>query len=210
MPNTQRRTPKRATETQRHGEYLDLSVTPCLCGSWWHSILLFVFCVSASPVWATVVLPADFATVVTEAGVIVHGRVVDVRCEMTGPRRIIESVVMVAVLESLKGAPGASVTFRVPNGQVGRYRRILVGAPEFAEGDEVVVFLTGRPPAMPTVFGLSQGVYRVTRNATARAVVTPPPMTAGIGRVIRGDPARGPMPIDAFAREVRTVLERSR
>lgn len=177
----------------------------------WHLIvLLFVFCVSASPAWATVVLPADFATVVSESGVIVHGRVVDVRSEMTGPRRTIESFVTVAVFESLKGAPGASVTFRVPNGQVGRYRRILVGAPEFAEGDEVVVFLTGRPPAMPTVFGLSQGVYRVARNAAARAVVMPPPMTAGTGRVVRGDPARGPMPIDAFAREVRAILERSR
>jgi hypothetical protein len=172
--------------------------------------LLFVFCVSVSPVFATVVLPADFATIVIEAGVIVYGRVIDVRSEMTGPRRIIESFVTVAVFESLKGAPGASVTFRVPNGQVGRYRRILVGGPEFAEGDEVVVFLTGRPPAMPTVFGLSQGVYRVTRNAAAGAVVTPPPITGGSGRVIRGDPARGPMPINAFAREVRAVLERSR
>jgi hypothetical protein len=210
MPNIQRRSPKRATETQRHGAYFDFSVIPCLHGSWWHSILLFVVCVSASPAWATVVLPADFATVVSESGVIVHGRVVDVRSEMTGPRRLIESVVTVAVFESLKGAPGASVTFRVPNGQVGRYRRVLVGAPEFAEGDEVVVFLTGRPPAMPTVFGLSQGVYRVTRNAAARAVVTPPPLTAGSGRVARGDPARAPPPIEAFAREVRTILERSR
>lgn len=172
--------------------------------------LLFVFCFSASPAFATVVLPADFATVVTEAGVIVHGRVVDVRSDVTGPRRVIESFVTVAVLESLKGAPGASVTFRVPNGQVGRYRRILVGAPEFEEGDEVVVFLQGRPPAMPTLFGLSQGVYRVTRNAAARAVVTPQPLTAEAGRVIRGDSARRPMPIDAFAREVRTILERSR
>jgi hypothetical protein len=158
---------------------------------------------------ATVLLPADFATVVTEAGVIVHGTVVDVRSDLTGPRRAIESFVTVAVIESLKGAPGASVTFRVPNGQVGRYRRILVGAPEFAEGDEVVVFLQGRPPAMPTLFGLSQGVYRVTRNAAARAVVTPAPVI-GTGRVIRGDPDRGPMPIEAFAREVRTILERSR
>ena len=102
---------------------------------------------------ATVVLPADFATVVSEAGVIVHGRVVDVRSDLTGPRRVIESFVTVAVVESFKGAPGASVTFRVPNGQVGRYRRILVGAPEFARGDEVVVFLAGRPPAMPALFG---------------------------------------------------------
>ncbi|MSO83084.1 MAG: hypothetical protein EXQ53_07285 [Acidobacteria bacterium] len=164
---------------------------------------------SAAPAFATVVLPADFDTVVNESGVIVHGRVVDVRSDVTGPRRAIESFVTVAVIESLKGAPGTTVTFRVPNGQVGRYRRILVGAPEFAEGDEVVVFLQGRPPAMPTLFGLSQGVYRVTRNAAARPVVTPP-QTAGSGRSARGDPARGPMPIEAFAREVRAVLERSR
>lgn len=162
---------------------------------------------------ATVLLPADFATVVKDAGVIVHGRVVEVRSELIGPRRVIESFVTVAVLESFKGGAGARVTFRVPNGQVGRYRRILVGAPEFAEGDEVVVFLHGRAPAMPTLFGLSQGVYRVRRDAAARAVVTPPPVGArGVGaeRLVRGDPVRQPMPIAAFAREVRAILERGR
>lgn len=172
-------------------------------------------CLVACVIWgdrlsATLILPADFASVVTGVGVIVHGRVVDVRSVMTGPRRVIESVVTVAVLEALKGAPGPSVAFRVPNGQVGRYRRVLVGAPEFEEGDEVVVFLTGRPPAMPTLFGLSQGVYRVTRNTAARAVVTPAPVTGGAGRVVRGDPARGPMPIEAFTREVRAIVERAR
>ena len=116
------------------------------------------------------------------------------------------------VLESLKGSSsaGAAVTFRVPNGQVGRYRRVVVGAPEFIEGDEVVVFLQGQPPAMPTLFGLSQGVYRVTRDAAARAIVMPPPVAArgpGAERVVRGDPVRRPMPVEAFAREVRTILE---
>ena len=174
----------------------------------------FVTCaLLAAPTSATVLLPADFATSVTEAGVIVHGRVVEVRSVLTGPRRLIESFVTLAVLDSLKGGAGSSVTFRVPNGQVGRYRRIVVGAPEFSEGDEVVVFLHGRAPAMPTLFGLSQGVYRVRRDAAARAVVLPPPVAArGVGaeRVVRGDPVRRPMPIDTFAREVRAILERTR
>ena len=173
-------------------------------------VLLCVFCLAVAPAFATVVVPADFATAVTEASVIVHGRVVAVRSAITGPRRTIESFVTVAVMESLKGAPGSSVTFRVPNGQVGRYRRVLVGAPEFEEGDEVVVFLTGRPPAMPARFGLSQGVYRVTRHTAARAVVTSLPASSGVGRIVRGDPTRGPMPIDAFAREVRAIVGRSR
>jgi hypothetical protein len=159
---------------------------------------------------ATVLLPADFPTVVNGATVAVHGRVIDVRSELTGARRTIESFVTVAVITVLKGNPGATITFRVPNGQIGRYRRILVGAPEFAQGDEVVLFLRGRAPAMPTLFGLSQGVYRVIRDEAARPLVTPPPVMArGLAaeRVVRGDPVRTPMPVEQFAREVRTVLE---
>ena len=159
---------------------------------------------------ATVLLPADFTTAVAESGLIVHGRVVSVESHLVGPQRIIESVVALAVIRSFKGDATGTVAFRVPNGQVGRYRRVLVGAPEFNRGDEVIVFLQGRPPSMPSVFGLSQGLYRVTRDAAARPVVMPPRMAAGEGRMVRGDPARAPMPIDAFAREVHSALEGSR
>ena len=126
--------------------------------------------VTAPHALATVLVPADFGTIVQEAGVIVHGRVVDVRSAQTGPRRTIESFITVTVIESLKGAPGGTVTFRVPNGQVGRYRRVLIGAPEFTQGEEVVLFLRGRAPEMPTLVGLSQGVYRVRRAGAAQAI----------------------------------------
>jgi len=162
---------------------------------------------------ATVVLPADFTDVVSGSAVAVHGTVIDVQSGLTGPRRTIETVVTVSVITPLKGEPGRTVIFRVPNGQVGRYRRVVVGAPEFAEGDEVVVFLQGRAPAIPTPFGLSQGVYRVIRDSAGRALVTPSPVLArGLGaeRVVRGDPVRAPMPVAQFAREVRTAVERAR
>lgn len=171
------------------------------------------FCILVSPASATVILPADFSTVVSSATVVVHGRVVDVRSELTGAPRTIQSFVTVAVIEALKGQPAATVTFRVPNGRVGRYRRVLVGAPEFERGDEVILFLQGRAPAMPALFGLSQGVYRVARQADGRVLVTPPPvMTRGLAseRVVRGDPVRAAMPVEQFAREVRAVMERVR
>ncbi len=157
---------------------------------------------------ATVVLPADFETVVHESGLIVHGRVTDVTSHLVGPTRAIESVVTLAVIQSLKGDAAGTVAFRVPNGQVGRYRRILAGAPEFARGDEVVVFLRGRPPQMPTVFGLSQGLYRVSRDSAARPMVMPPRMES-LGRVVRGDPGRAPLSVDLFAQAVRAAMERS-
>ena len=166
---------------------------------------------SAQAAFATVLLPADFTTIVTGSPIIVHGRVAGVRSFTSGPRRTIESVVTLSVIDTLKGVPSRSVLFRVPNGQVGRYRRVVVGAPEFEEGDEVVVFLQAHAPAIPTLFGLSQGVYRVVRDGNAQAIVTPPGVMArGISaeRVVRGDPVRQPMPIAAFAREVLRVLER--
>jgi hypothetical protein len=154
---------------------------------------------------ATIVVPADFSEMVGGSQTIVHGRVSDVRSQMTGARRSIESVVTVEVTASLKGEARASVVFRVPNGQVGRYRRITVGAPELARGDEVIVFLEGRAPALPMPFGLTQGVYRVARAADGGAVVTPL-LASDPGRVVRGDPARRPLPVEAFSRHVRAMV----
>jgi hypothetical protein len=152
---------------------------------------------------ATTILPAEFAEMVTRSPLIVHGTVVDVQARMTAGRRSIESFVTVDVIEPLKGAATSQVVFRVPNGQVGRYRRITVGAPEFRAGDEVVVFLDGRPPVVPMPFGLNQGVYRVNRRA-GQVMVTPV-LTPGAERLVRGDPARRPLTVDAFARHVRAI-----
>ena len=130
-------------------------------------LLLATLLAIATDVTATVILPAALQDVVAGSQTIVRGRVVDVRSELTAGRRSIHTFVTVAVDERLKGDPGATVTFRVPNGQVGRYRRIVVGAPEFAVGEDVFVFLRGTAPAMPTLFGLSQGVYRASGRAPA-------------------------------------------
>jgi hypothetical protein len=145
---------------------------------------------------------------VSDSQVIVHGSVIDVRARATGGRGTIETFVTVAVVTPLKGDPTAAVVFRVPGGQVGRYRRVMVGAPTFTEGEEVVLFLRGHAPSMPMPFGLHQGVYRVTRSA-GRAMVTPL-VPEGAARVVRGDPARRPLALDAFARDVRAIVERAR
>jgi hypothetical protein len=114
-------------------------------------------------------------------------------------------------VETIKGEPvsgpantGQYVYFKVPGGQVGRYRRLMVGAPQCARGDEVVLFLKGAAPAVPMPFGLTQGIYRVTRDAAGRATVTPM-VNPGSSRVVRGDPARLPVGLDAFTSMVRTI-----
>jgi hypothetical protein len=175
--------------------------------------LSLVACLAVTvPAAATVYIPADFAEMVGGSAFIVHGTIAEVRSEASADRRSIATYVTVDVEQTLKGRLGESVTFRVPGGQVGRYRRIVVGAPQFERGDEVVLFLSARGPSFPFVFGLSQGVYRVSR-ASGRAIGTPAAIGAqGIGpeRVVRGDPARRALALEACAREVRAAMERGR
>jgi hypothetical protein len=164
----------------------------------------------ASPAAATVYVPVDFREMVTASHAIVHGQVVDVRSEPTRDRMMVVTYVTLRADGHLKGSSGEFVTFVVPGGQVGRYRRLIVGAPQFERGDEVVVFLSARGPSIPYLFGLSQGVYRVARGADGRALVTPPAAMArgaGTERLVRGDPARRPLPLASFASEVRAIVE---
>jgi hypothetical protein len=173
--------------------------------------LVVLLSLIAAPAFATVYVPVDFADMVSTSKFIVHGRVVEVQSEPTSDRSAIVTYVTLAVEQPLKGRSGDSITFRVPGGEVGRYRRVVVGAPRFDRGDEVIVFLTSRGPSIPFLFGLSQGVYRVSRTS-GRPLVTPTLAEAGPdgGRVVRGDPARRPLPLDDFAREVRAAVERGR
>ena len=163
----------------------------------------FVLVFVAASLSATTVVPADFAQMARESELIVRGTVVNVQGQMSG-RRAIESLITVYVTNTLKGTSATSTVFRVPGGRVGAYRRVMVGAPVFATGDDVIVFLKGRAPAIAMPYGLSQGVYRVARQGGG-AVVTPA-VAAGSGRVVRGDASRRPLDPAAFAREVQRAL----
>lgn len=160
---------------------------------------------------ATVLLPADFREVVAGSQLIVYGRVADVRPEWTPDRRRIDSIVTFEAGTYLKGGPGPVVTFRVPGGQIGRYKSMTIGAPEFRAGEEAVLFLTARGPAMAQVFGLNQGVFRVRVDArTGRRAVVPPALVGDAGAPVvvrRGAPERPSIALDAFEGQVRTALE---
>ena len=104
-------------------------------------------------------------------------------------------------------------TFRVPGGQIGRYKNVMVGAPEFRQGEEVVLFLSAAGPSIAHVFGLNQGVYRVRVDPrTGRRLVVPPVLTAASDApqaVVRGDQTRQPLALDTFAASVRTAMLRT-
>jgi hypothetical protein len=169
---------------------------------------VIVACIAAGgSLSATTLVPADFAQMARESELIVRGTVVRVDSQRTGARQTIESLITLRVSDTIKGSAAEETVFRVPGGKVGPNRRVMVGAPQFSQGDEVILFLKGRAPAIAMPYGLSQGVYRVSRTA-GTSVVTPA-VVAGAGRVTRGDPARRPIDPLAFTRQVRDALAQS-
>lgn len=165
-------------------------------------------CLVAPRVDATIIRHLDFSALVAKAHAIAYGRVIDLRARQSDDRMKIETVVTLEVASYLKGDLGEELTFVVPGGMVGRYRAVVVGAPEFREGEEVVLFLTARGPAMPRVVGLNQGVFRVGVDSRtgARTIARVPTF----GAVIRGSASNQPLSLSAFSGLVRSMVEQAR
>src|SRR5438093_9679957 len=136
-------------------------------------LLILAFLLVPGPALATVFIPADFTELVTESRAIVHGRVVDVRAQTTGDRRSIETLVTLTAVDHLKGNLGSTVVFKVPGGQIGRYRRVLVGAPVFERDDEVIVFLYATSPSIPHLSGWRQDAFRLALHTGGVSLGTP-------------------------------------
>ena len=69
------------------------------------------------------------------------------------------------VLETEKGQLPASIVVRQPGGRFQHVISHVEGAPEFRVGEEVYLFLWGRPGRQFYVLGWSQGTFRVHRDA---------------------------------------------
>jgi hypothetical protein len=181
---------------------------------WWGvprhlSFLAAALSLALSPaVSATVLVPTELTGLARDAAAIVRGRVVTAQPSWADGRRRVETIVTLAVEESFKGGQAGQISFEVPGGVMGRYRSVLVGAPTFHEGEEVVVFLGAKPPALAYLVGLGQGVFRIVRDDGV-ATVVPIPLTAqpfDAGPVIKGDPSRRPLRLEAFSSALRAIL----
>ncbi len=164
-----------------------------------------------APVAATVLVPVDLAELAHDATVIARGQVVAVDGRWTDDRRGIETVITLEAEAMLKGQAGGVVQFRVPGGTLGRYRNIVIGAPQFTIGQRLIVFLGATGPEVPHLLGLSQGVYRIGTGAGGAALVVPSPVMPGVtGPVVRGVSSRQPAPLADFERDVRALARAGR
>src|SRR5216684_4522086 len=127
----------------------------------------FLLLALAATARATVIIPADLGELSRDALAIVRGRVARIDATWTEDRGTIETIVTLEVERYLKGAFGQMVRFHVAGGELGRFRSIVVGAPEFVVDQHVVVFLGAHGPTVPHIVGFNQGVYRLVRTDSA-------------------------------------------
>ena len=161
---------------------------------------------------ASVVIPATLDELAGEADLIVHARVARVDTRQAPGTLRVERVVTLAVVRALKGSPGEALELVLPGGTFGRYRTVVPGVPEIAEGEEAVLFLRPSTTGATHLVGFSQGFLRVRIDpSTGQRMVAAPVMSEIVGPVVRGATDRGPQPLATIeARIARVVLAQLR
>jgi hypothetical protein len=102
---------------------------------------------------------------------IVHARVDGVRTEFP-ERGLARTVYTMRVLSALKGNQLSTIEVAVAGARSQTHSVVIEGAPEFAFGEEAVLFLWTSPHDGETgVLGLGRGTYRVAVDAQDRRTV---------------------------------------
>jgi hypothetical protein len=129
--------------------------------------LALLMLVAASPSRAAVAVPASVEDLARSSQAVVRGRVARLASRWSDDQRRIFTFVEIDASSVWRGAPPARVTVMVPGGVVGPIGQRVDGAPAFATGEEVVVFLSEAEAGTFRVTGLAQGKFRV-EDGTAR------------------------------------------
>lgn len=160
----------------------------------------------AAPARASLVETASFEDKVEHAKSIVLGRCVKTESRWDESRRIILTYSTFQVEKSMKGDAQPEVTIVTPGGSVGDVHQSTIGVPNFAEGEEHVLFVRDSKVG-PTVLYFDQGTYDVTSDGHGRRIVAPVATEA-----VQVDAQRGmavtpetPRTIEEFERAIRAA-----
>jgi hypothetical protein len=120
---------------------------------------------AAAPARAMLAVPATVEDLTRSSDAVVRGKVASVSARWSEDQRRIFTYVEVERASVWRGAAPARVTVLVPGGVVGNIGQRVDGAPGFAKGEEVVVFLSSAEVGAFRVTGLAQGKFSVQSGA---------------------------------------------
>jgi hypothetical protein len=119
---------------------------------------------------ATTLVRMDLSALARSADLIVRARLTG--SETRWENGAIWTFADFAVIEPLKGAPLATVRVRLPGGRTGHMETRIEGVPQFAAGEEAVLFLERTSAGDYGITSWAQGTFRVRRSAAGEATVT--------------------------------------
>jgi len=106
------------------------------------------------------------------ADMIFIGRSIGSRADWNAQHTRIYTHTNFVVEHFLKGGAGErSMTIRLWGGQVGPFRAIIPGTPNFTNGEEVLLFCVGSGARIPTLLGLSMGKFTLTVNDAGERIL---------------------------------------
>ena len=112
-------------------------------------------------------------SLVARSDTIVAGEVLDMRSAWTADRREIFTTVTLRPDRRFKGGERSLIRFRIPGGTVGDLRLEVTHSPEFAVGEQALVFLAGESGRLPRVVGGEAGKRHVRIGEEGEATILP-------------------------------------
>jgi hypothetical protein len=128
-------------------------------------VLFLAFANCGGLLLATVVPRMGFEELSGRAVRIVHARCVSIDAFVEAETGTIWTRNHFVILDTLKGESAAMIVVTEPGGIVGGQGQWIPGAPQFAPGDESVLFLSQTGTGKWRVYGWGQGNYRISRDA---------------------------------------------
>lgn len=128
--------------------------------------LTWLIC-AAQLVTATTVVPPTFDALVAEADAVFEGEVVDVRSQTVtnGANEVITTQVSFRVAKTHKGNPGPVAVLEFLGGTVGNRTFVVDGVPQFAVGDQDILFVNQHERLISPVVGMHYGRFKIARGA---------------------------------------------
>jgi hypothetical protein len=157
---------------------------------------------AASPALAAQAVSLSVEGLTRTSDTVVRGQVTHIASTLSPDGRRIFTLVDVAVARAWRGGDLKTVRVIVPGGVFGDLGQRVDGAPTFAEGEEVVVFLHRAEAGGHRVAGLAQGKFSVV-GAQARPDLSHTRFVAS--QVARGERAAEAMPVAELEARVRSA-----
>lgn len=157
---------------------------------------------------ASTLVPMSDRDLTASAAAIVEATVVDVEPLYIAERQAVYTYVTVDVERTLKGdVPPGMLVLRQLGGAAAERATVIFGAPEFDEGERVVLFLNADDDGALHVAHLRFGLLRVGTDATTGETIVRREDELPERSAITGDPVTTRTPRERFVREILAAVE---